>query len=1333
MYHKKENVLRSVGDDSYREQTIPAHVSSSIMHPKANLYYAFAEDVHPMKRIGVACNIFKEARFLQSREPTKDYQTDDEAMDQYLRREPPSFIVFGKPGLDHVDVASAIADTWNCILISPLTLILQEIETGTEKGQYMENILQAGEYVRSEIFMDLIRRRVRMRDVKHRGYVIAGLPFIPPATGFDSSHLHSVSDPEISEKIIETCNDKTCKDPSTSGDLGCRTVIGEEVQRIIDEIFTVWPMKPMIIIYLVCPSEDIASKCNRQRTEIKTDNVNDTEYEYMTQDIILEDEIEYDMLDPSIDFLGTKDIRKETSSYLVKRIYDKKERIEAECSLYERLALPVIDKWILAHDSPHVIRVDGRNSVQWILQILKTRLCTLALQPSILPKRMIERRAIDSVETSEMNDEFAEKSLEEAFEILRRREIVSPRFPWRLSTWKFYCPVKLAQGRTVKGLPQHAIQFLNKMFFLSSEEAENSFIENPRTFLSLPNPRPTCKIAVFGPKYAGKSELGARLAKDLGGTAINVDEIVKEFIKQREKLIQTLQEDDSVARALLDHAEDSRDVSINEKAGIIVQNIKSIPDEKLDDELQRDGGYIVDGMCVDIEIWRRVVDDANIVFEDVVVLFEEEPYAYLLNKMHSFSRSDNFVADAEREFEFDEEYDEEYAEEYKVLRENAEWEYLEHLTQFESDWKNFERQISDFPGNVIKCNLADVKDAAEYVMNHIRHRFSPVDITVNTKERNEENEDLVDAINAEDKTEFVDKRIEKGEEKRSAFTVDLETAERLLECGYYFLSSFGRWCPVQIYTNETPVQMFLPMRARGQIFPVVHHTYIYFLAGEEASSAFLNDPLKYQNFVAQSLCTSPVPLRISIIGPRNCGKTTLANRFAETYGMEVINVAKALQNMLIHYYWLESAEVIEDQLRTGRPARMESVTRAIEMLSLGLRATTQGYILDDFPLIRKQAELLAVLGIQPMIVLRLVTDGQVLSERSTLDNNNEKRPTYASNSLRRYYASEKEQASFSEWLKKLSQNVVELDATKSKWHTWTRADRAVRSRFAEIMLYFRDADLDKVHRLRYMCVSPFEFQMRQSQYKSYCPICLSENILRSSSQPVDAEGMVQFGEYFYWICPQHLDAFVDDPSQYLPPNNVALPDELPRTLWETVDAEHACWARRLQADGLCLVTYIDGPPDDLKMTRGKADLGVIFADKVYLFCSEECREKFLAQPVKYSQVDITHDPRKITPIDLRRLSDASFLKTTISQMLIEAVNVVATRRPKIFGLSASVSAAIHIGVYLKSHNVSETINETDIYENVNNRITKQGRIIKTVTDTMKKKLNPYVLLPKYSD
>ncbi|XP_071555422.1 adenylate kinase 9-like [Temnothorax nylanderi] len=1317
----KRSFLELIGDSRCVQKIV---APSSIVYPKANLYYAFAEDIHPMERIVTASKFFeKEKLSLQavSREKlftNQDPYSKDEAVNRYLRTDPTSFVIFGKPGLDYANVASAVADAWNCVLISPTSLIRQEIDAGTDKGRYMEKILRLGRSVGPEILANLIRSRVRMRDVKHRGYVIGCLPFIPNNVSFDYSYCSPVSDangtcPEFCENATIESHEAH-EDSITFDNSGCKMQFDyeREIARQIDEVFTVWPRKPLIIIYLVCSKRDVASRCARRRVNYSTGDI------FYENEFTVLSESERDESDTSFDFsqAANEELIADDDRRLVRLISDVTNDIVAKCDLYERLALPVIDKWILAHNPQHVVRVDGRSSVRRILQILETRLRTLSLLPSILPKEMIEQNDARFPEMSSemtLSDEFAEKSAEETFEMLRRREVVSIKFPWRLSAWNFYCPVELAQGRTVKGLPKHAVRFLDKIFFLSSREAKNLFIENPRTFLLPPNPRPACKVAVFGPKYAGKSELSTRLAEILGGTVLNVDKIIKELVKQREKYPFQEFENDSNARVTLKPI----DISVDEKADIIIRNIKRIPDEKLEDELRRDGGYIVDGMCVDVEVWRKIVE-ANVVFEEVVVLFEEEPYAYLLNKFRTFSYLDDSIDDTEAD-----------REERRILNEEAEWEYLEHLTQFESEWARFAGQIPEFKGNVIKCNLANIENVMEYVINYIRHRFDVVNTAANVEEKNKEDKILEETAAMENEANLADKDVE--EKKEDNLIVDLATAERLLDCGYYFFSSFGRWCPVQMYTNAIPISMFLPMKARGQIFPVIRRPHIYFLAGEEALSAFLNDPSKY---LARDLRPPLIPLRISIIGPPKCGKTTLANRFAKTYGMKVITRGKALRHVLRYYPWTESARIIEDQLRAGQAASIESVTRAIEMFCIGPRAATQGYILDDCPANRKEAEQLAVLGIQPMIVLDLKADLEFCLECLSWDNDDTRSPLNLSADFlsRRYEDWQTSQASFRDWLKGFSQNVVELEATKSKWHVWTRADHAVRSRFADIVLYFHEATSDKVHSLKHMCVSPYEFRSRQNRFKSYCPVCLShENILKTSGQSVTSQGMVQFRDYFYWICPRHMNAFVKDPLRYRSPVTASLLDELPRILREIVDPEHACWARRLQVGGLCLVTYVDGLPDR-RLTPGRVDLGVILKDKVYLFCSEECRDKFLAQHDKYSDTDIAF-PRELPSIEVRRLPDLGFLEQTVAKTLVEAVNLIAARRPKIFGLSAAVSAAICIGVHLKTRNVTENLIETDIYEAAGKRIAGRNRIIEIVTDTMKKKFNPYVSVPKYSD
>lgn len=59
-------------------------------------------------------------------------------------------------------------------------------------------------------------------------------------------------------------------------------------------------------------------------------------------------------------------------------------------------------------------------------------------------------------------------------------------------------------------------RFLDKIYFLSSEEALSAFLKNPRPYLLPPQPRPPCKLIVTGPPLSGKTTLCNILASRYG-------------------------------------------------------------------------------------------------------------------------------------------------------------------------------------------------------------------------------------------------------------------------------------------------------------------------------------------------------------------------------------------------------------------------------------------------------------------------------------------------------------------------------------------------------------------------------------------------------------------------------------------------------------------------------------------------------------------------------------------------------------------------------------------------------------------------------------------------
>lgn len=1744
------------------------------VYPKANAYYAFLEDTNPFTRFSLECESRKygnvKPHFKPPEHPyeTRDPYREAEAREKYLKRKPICFAVFSKPDLNTTNLASMIADTWNCVLICPVSLVKEEIDKGTEKGRAIRNILKMGECLSSDVIMNLIEARINKRDIFHKGYIVVGLPLIPnetldyssyPSYPKQQSDVQNLSDNFM--KIFDSPFHRIC---GTKAVLEESQVLSSDAQELqissdqkfknqacaitpnyenfiasqVENIFTTWPIKPSIIIQVMCPDADVVRKREHFRIDSATGRIVDSGFNGISENIEMlfsqnRTDNETNVAFESYGELLTEEqiLDRYLRKYLLKRPSDRKSNVEAQCELYKRFAMPVIDTWLRLHKTENVIRVDGRPSVSRMLQIVIARLRTLPAPRVILPKRFIDLAAVNvggESPTAPSVDEFAGESNEEAFLNLTNRETVSPLYPWRLSSWNFLCPVELTKGRTTEGASKYAVGFMNKLFFLSSLEAADTFIENPRTFLVPFSPRPTCKMVVLGPKYSGKSDLCRKLAQAFGGAIINVNEAVK-----------------SLADVDSDMFFDSPNrKSLEDRADIIVEKVQDVPTEEIDIEVWRDGGYIVDGMCPDIDTWKTVVEDSKIIFEDVILLFDEEPYEYLLSKWHS-------IHDAEEDSQANLEGGMEYSGGMNTYEDNGGEEeesrglieYLGHIQQFQLDWEEIKEKVEDACKNLVTCNVSKVDDVPKYVIESIKDRYTDKAKVMSDDEKERE-KDIAEYIAMADDTEdfeeeeegdegqtvelddkednrrlgdtnhycpvatlkydvlwkgkedfsviFMDKiyllssdaaleefirgpqkmslplrkplslipplrisvigplgcgksaladgisreyglahidyfqgfttfmkhrgmlpvsrrdvltssedlleevelpedlRDEKYtsdeatvqtfvrrywgtggdlpermlreclleffdglynfhgvvldhfpscpedveiareyytvpeviielrcgrdtsyerimpellqswknnlEEKKHAeemrytheldeyernreawidkmlceafdprnmlegeetsfhsisdhehdtladdysfldyvdseilelkrfelvetwhrenpepvlftgweefetarerieqqfgetfesesqkldatrnalenesipyiyvdaekssrdvlfqvmrlldpftsrdisilekvYTMDLETAELLLDYGYYLLSSFGRWCPVQLYENRTPLQMFLPLEAQQEIYPVVHRQFIYFVGGKDAHSAFSKNPLKY----LEQDCRAPIiPFRFSIIGPPKCGKTTLARRFAAKYGLKVVTRGAALRHILRYFPWTESAQSAEPRLRQGHVVPEKSLYRAIEMYSIDPRSTSQGFVLDGFPSNRREYEDLTFLGIQPMVILDLKASLTFCTECLLNEADETKKPANFSEKFlaHRYSNWSVDQQAFRDWLKRFTQNVIELDATRSTWHVWSRADEEACLRYTNIRQYFRECDYDKVHSLKFMSVSPYEFRRRQSLFEVYCPLCLFyENTMNTSGPPPDHRGMVQFRRHFYWICTRHMNDFIKNPEKHLPPTNTArLPEDRPRVLTEVVDKEHSCWAKRLQAGGFCLVTYVEGLPLR-NLIPGKSSIGVLYKDNVYLFCTEDCRDKFLAQCDKYASVDVNF-LRTMPPIDVKNLPDLGFLEQTVAKVIVEAIDQISIIRPKLPGLSPSTTAAIFIGVYLKTRNVSCAMNETEIYDAVSRRIFGRDKILKVAMRVIKKKLNPFVTMPAYKD
>lgn len=93
--------------------------------------------------------------------------------------------------------------------------------------------------------------------------------------------------------------------------------------------------KPLIIIYLVCPKQDVMSRCEYLRMDPSSNNQNIIDANEFTRPFD-------DELDTLYDFSPiANELIKDNNRRSVRHTF------EMRCDLHERLALPV-DKWILS-------------------------------------------------------------------------------------------------------------------------------------------------------------------------------------------------------------------------------------------------------------------------------------------------------------------------------------------------------------------------------------------------------------------------------------------------------------------------------------------------------------------------------------------------------------------------------------------------------------------------------------------------------------------------------------------------------------------------------------------------------------------------------------------------------------------------------------------------------------------------------------------------------------------------------------------------------------------------------------------------------------------------
>ncbi|XP_077158489.1 adenylate kinase 9 isoform X2 [Paroedura picta] len=315
--------------------------------------------------------------------------------------------------------------------------------------------------------------------------------------------------------------------------------LSEEHMTITEQIEIIrnLKLKPDFLINIKCPDYDLCQRLSGQRQLYSTGQI--FQRDEWDPDIIEkrkkkkkepnkageeEEETEEEEEEEEAAEAAAADhiMLTEILPHLVQRPEDFLENVQRKIDTYRDTELHPLEELMAEQDSQFLIELDGNKSPDELFASVIARLQSMGLRNGAIITRLqsAEEEILEGLE----NDEI--------FRVLAGYKLVAPRYRWRRSRWGRACPVALKDGEIVMGSPDLAVSFLGKMFTLSTEEALNTFMLNPRPFLLPPMPLPPCKVLVIGPPFSGKSTLCEAIANYYMGKVLDMNVLLKGHLEE---------------------------------------------------------------------------------------------------------------------------------------------------------------------------------------------------------------------------------------------------------------------------------------------------------------------------------------------------------------------------------------------------------------------------------------------------------------------------------------------------------------------------------------------------------------------------------------------------------------------------------------------------------------------------------------------------------------------------------------------------------------------------------------------------------------------------------
>ncbi|KAM7395370.1 hypothetical protein PAMA_006910 [Pampus argenteus] len=920
-----------------------------------------------------------------------------------------------------------------------------------------------------------------------------------------------------------------------------------------------------------------------------------------------------------------------------------------------------------------------------------------------------------------------------------------------------FCPVTLKNHNVLWPCTDEiAAKYREKTYYFSSKEAKESFIQNPEQFVAQTEPLKPLALRIFllGTRGSGKTTQGEWLAQQLGLFHIQFREQLQMLImaKTNKRVlyadeVESSEEPAEDLEALIKEArgedkEETGDTSVNREEVVLTDEEKAIKaylsygdpltPHILDmviapywkQEPYMSTGFILEGFPHSPDEVQYMLQQK--LFPDIVVTMMVDvmdvqkrllpTYLEKLRKRGNYRKAQLKLLRDLRKKNQEENISKRRAELMdekgtKSLKTKFRYNENEEDNEEAEDEDNIEDEIEamleeEFPQEEENDDAESEENeaaATERLETEIEERFVTDEnnlVTV-TELLSEQNIPKV-SINASRKLRIVRHQLLHKIQplltnRESLFQkcqpISYTLVLKLLLSSYKHHSAFGCWDPIKLYKERDLIQ---PLQwPLNTTHPLLFHQYIYFFASKENRNTFMLNPLKY---LRQPKPNPSLPVKMAVVGPAKSGKTTVAQMFAQKYGLARLSIGGVMRMVLNTQEHTDLAVQMKKHLSQGLVVPDELAIQCLEVALMSTVCSTRGYVLDGFPMTLKQAQLMGSRSIIPMIVVELELDTVEVLKRGLVDKMKPKKPHLMHDSSEilhiRNSCYKQEVEHVRQYFQQQHNNWILLNGLKSKWCIWDSILKEVSISMKYIHSYLERTRRGQAACINRLCITPKELQCRLGEFGLYCPVCLALHYhLVDCSETASLALAAEYRAHYYKMCgSDHLEKFLATPDQFVHPGCPhTLPEShlLPKKLTE-IQVKNR-FPQQVEMKGFCPVTYLDGKQRYEALVRGNVEYAVEYREKIYIFETKQKQDKFLRLPETYWDQKL---PSKVPPlceaVPLTSLPTLGYLEQGVAVAVIKAMTAVGCLKPKYPFLSIQRSALLYVAYYLKAFNHRST-------------------------------------------